>query len=125
MIAARVAPRALAAPHRTRIAARRAAMASSTRSSAASTVVVPPSWLHSRLGNVKVLDATWYMPNWQKNEVADFRVQHIPGAAFFHLDGVADRSIPLPHMMPSAQARGHSTLPAAPRTNCPLAVRAC
>jgi rhodanese-related sulfurtransferase len=70
-------------------------------------VCVRPQWLSSEVAsntNIKVLDATWYMPNWKKNEVEDYKQQRIPGSRFFHVDGIANRGIALPHMLPSEQA---------------------
>lgn len=34
----------------------------------------------------------------------EFKVDRIPGSQFFDIDGVADRSRPLPHMVPSEAA---------------------
>jgi len=51
---------------------------------------------------VKLLDATYYLPNEDKNAAALFAESHIPGARFFDLDKVADTASPLPHMLPSA-----------------------
>lgn len=70
-------------------------------------VCVSPQWLSSEVAantNIKVLDATWYMPNWKKNEVEDHKQQRIPGSTFFHVDGIANRGTALPHMLPSQQA---------------------
>ena len=36
----------------------------------------------------------------------DYLAAHIPGAVFFDVDAVSDRSIPLPHMFPSAEQFG-------------------
>jgi hypothetical protein len=39
-----------------------------------------------------------------KNAVADYQAARIPGSQFFDIDGVADLSIALPHMVPSEHA---------------------
>lgn len=78
-----------------------------------STLSVPPKepvvsvdWLHANLRepDLKVLDASWYMPDEQRNPIQEYQVAHIPGALFFDVDGIADRSTNLPHMLPSEEA---------------------
>ncbi|ONK74447.1 uncharacterized protein A4U43_C03F6340 [Asparagus officinalis] len=68
--------------------------------------VVSCDWLHSNLRDpdVKILDASWYMPNEQRNPFQEYQVAHIPGALFFDVDGISDRSSNLPHMLPSEEA---------------------
>lgn len=68
--------------------------------------VVSADWLHANLKepDVKVLDASWYMPNEQRNPLQEYQVAHIPGALFFDVDGISDRSSNLPHMLPSEEA---------------------
>lgn len=68
--------------------------------------VVSVEWLHANLRepDLKVLDASWYMPGDQRNPLQEYQVAHIPGALFFDLDGIADRTTNLPHMLPSEEA---------------------
>ncbi|CAF2065704.1 unnamed protein product, partial [Brassica napus] len=68
--------------------------------------VVSVDWLHSNLRepDLKVLDASWYMPEEQRNLIQEYQVAHVPGALFFDLDGISDRSTSLPHMLPSEEA---------------------
>ncbi|KAL6847232.1 hypothetical protein ACP4OV_023085 [Aristida adscensionis] len=68
--------------------------------------VVSAEWLHANLKDpdVKVLDASWYMPAEQRNPVQEFQVAHIPGSLFFDVDGISDRTSSLPHMLPSEKA---------------------
>ncbi len=49
-----------------------------------------------------VLDATYYLPNENQDAAALFTQAHLPGARFFNLDQVCDRTSSLPHMLPSA-----------------------
>ena len=66
--------------------------------------LVTPGWVSDRLESLKILDATWYLPSDRrsgKDAVAEYCRERIPGALFFDLDGVADRSTDLPHMLPS------------------------
>ncbi|GAQ88264.1 mercaptopyruvate sulfurtransferase [Klebsormidium nitens] len=58
-------------------------------------------WLQSKLGNVKVLDASWYMPAEQRKPEEEFLACHIPGALFFDIDKVSRTDTDLPHMLPS------------------------
>ncbi|XP_075513819.1 thiosulfate/3-mercaptopyruvate sulfurtransferase 1, mitochondrial-like isoform X3 [Primulina tabacum] len=68
--------------------------------------VMSVEWLHANIREVdwKVLDASWYMPNEQRNPLQEYQVAHIPGALFFDVDGVSDRTSNLPHMLPSEEA---------------------
>src|SRR5690554_5908047 len=61
--------------------------------------------LFERLGDpdLKIVDATWYLPPHPTNAQDDYRKQHLPGAVFFDIDAIADPHSPLPHMLPSAE----------------------
>jgi thiosulfate/3-mercaptopyruvate sulfurtransferase len=63
--------------------------------------VVPPEWLHERLGSedVSVIDASWYLPAHNRNSIAEYATAHIPGAVFFDIDKISDPSSSLPHML--------------------------
>ncbi|MCP5382147.1 MAG: 3-mercaptopyruvate sulfurtransferase [Kordiimonadaceae bacterium] len=65
--------------------------------------LVTTEWLAENLSdpNVRILDATWYLPNSENNAKAEYASSHIPGALYFDIDEIADTDIPLPHMMPS------------------------
>lgn len=64
---------------------------------------VTTDWLAAHLSdpNVVVLDGSWHMPNATRNAQAEYLDGHIPGAVFFDIDGVADNTSDLPHMLPS------------------------
>ena len=70
------------------------------------TTFVSTEWLASRLEDpsIAIVDASWYLPNANRNPAAEFRASHIPGAVHFDLDKVADTGSKLPHMLPSAEA---------------------
>jgi thiosulfate/3-mercaptopyruvate sulfurtransferase len=59
-------------------------------------------WLAGRLGepDIVVLDGSFYLPTQNRNARAEYREKHIPGAVFFDIDDVADKSTDLPHMLP-------------------------
>jgi len=63
--------------------------------------LVSTDWLAAHLGYVRVVDASWYMPDEKREPAKEFEVGHIPGAVFFDIDGIADHSVNLPHMLPS------------------------
>lgn len=70
--------------------------------------LVECDWLATHLHNadVKVLDATWYLPSEQRDGFDDYLHGHIPGAVYFDIDAVADQTSRLPHMLPSAEVFG-------------------
>jgi thiosulfate/3-mercaptopyruvate sulfurtransferase len=67
---------------------------------------VSPEWLKQRLGlkDVKIVDASWYLPAQKRDPKAEFLDGHIPGAVFFDIDKIADRTTDLPHMLPDSAA---------------------
>jgi len=77
----------------------------STQSMSLNEPVVSVDWLHANLKepDMKVLDSSWYMPDEQRNPLQEYQVAHIPGALFFDVDGISDRSTKLPHMLPSEE----------------------
>src|SRR5690242_6524535 len=68
--------------------------------------LVSTDWLAKHLGDgdLRVLDGSWHMPQLQRDPRAEFAQAHIPGAAFFDIDAIADRATDLPHMLPEAKA---------------------
>jgi thiosulfate/3-mercaptopyruvate sulfurtransferase len=69
------------------------------------TILVSPTWLYEMRAsgsNVVVLDASWHMPAAGRNPQKEFEDKRIKGARRFDIDGVADHSSGLPHMLPSA-----------------------
>ena len=71
--------------------------------------VVTSEWLAASLDNpmLRVYDASLYLPTENMDAQDQFRRGHIPGARFFDIDEVADRTNPLPHMAPSAAEFEH------------------
>lgn len=65
---------------------------------------VTTEWLAGHLDDPSVilLDGSWYLPNANRDPRAEYRERHIPGAVFFDIDEVSDKSSTLPHMLPSA-----------------------
>ena len=69
----------------------------------AAEALVSTEWLAEHLGSpdVRVVDATWYLPSQGRDAKAEYAAAHIPGAVYFDIDDIADDSSPLPHMLPS------------------------
>jgi thiosulfate/3-mercaptopyruvate sulfurtransferase len=68
--------------------------------------LVTTAWLSDHLGDpdVRVVDATWYMPAEARSGRAEYEAAHIPGAVFFDIDAIADPGTDLPHMLPTPEA---------------------
>lgn len=67
---------------------------------------VSTDWLAARLGDpdVAVVDGSWHLPTLGRDARQEYLAAHVPGAVFFDIDAVADTTVPLPHMLPSADA---------------------
>lgn len=68
--------------------------------------LVTTEWLAEHLGEpgLVLVDASWYMPALARDGRAEFRQSHLPGAVFFGIDDIADKSTTLPHMLPAPEA---------------------
>ena len=51
--------------------------------------------------NLRIADASWYLPQAGRDPRAEYEAAHIPGAVFFDIDAISDRETDLPHMLPS------------------------
>ena len=67
--------------------------------------LVSTSWLADHLDDpdLRILDATWFMPNEARDAKAEYDAAHIPGARFFDIDDISDQRSELPHMMPPTE----------------------
>lgn len=54
--------------------------------------------------DLAILDAGFFLPSQKRNARAEYAIAHLPGARFFDVDEIADRTTSLPHMLPSAEA---------------------
>ena len=68
--------------------------------------LVNAGWLRDAFErpDVVVLDASWHMPATRRDGASEFELGHVPGSAFFSIDGIADPDSTLPHMVPTAEA---------------------
>jgi thiosulfate/3-mercaptopyruvate sulfurtransferase len=64
--------------------------------------VVSTDWLAGNLGapDLRVVDASYYLPGEGLDPRQEFETQHIPGAVFFDIDAIKDPASDLPHMLP-------------------------
>ena len=67
--------------------------------------LVSTDWLAAHLNdaNVKIIDASYKMPGVLPLPSDDYLAAHIPGAAFFNVNTIADPNDPRPHMYPDAK----------------------
>ncbi len=66
--------------------------------------LVSTDWLEQELGapDLKVIDATAFLPGSGRDARAEYEEAHVPGAVFVDLDEVSDPDSPFPHMLPPA-----------------------
>jgi thiosulfate/3-mercaptopyruvate sulfurtransferase len=66
--------------------------------------LVSTEWLAEHLGapDVRIADASWYLPQAARDAKAEYCAAHIAGAVFFDIDELSDDSSGLPHMLPPA-----------------------
>ena len=48
--------------------------------------LVNTNWLEKNLNEVKILDASWHMPNTNRDAYKEFLSEHIENSQFFDLD---------------------------------------
>jgi thiosulfate/3-mercaptopyruvate sulfurtransferase len=64
--------------------------------------LVTADWLLTHLSapDVRIIDATYFLPGEPRTGRQVYDAHHIPGARFFDIDDVADADTALPHMLP-------------------------
>ena len=67
--------------------------------------LVSTAWLEAHLADpdLRVLDASYYLPDMGRDARAEYEAAHIPGARFFDIDEISDARSALPHMVPPAE----------------------
>lgn len=67
--------------------------------------LVSTDWLkdHLRDPDLRILDASWYLPAEGRDARAEYDAAHIPGARFFDIDEISDQRSDLPHMAPPVE----------------------
>lgn len=68
-------------------------------------LLIEPKTLKSKSveSNVKILDATFFLPDTGLNAEEEYKKKHIPNSVFFDINKIADPKNPLPHMIPSKE----------------------
>ena len=64
--------------------------------------LVSPKWLKDNMANVKIIDASWRL-NGGNACHQEFDKVHIPGALYFDVDEVADKTKSKPHALPAPE----------------------
>jgi thiosulfate/3-mercaptopyruvate sulfurtransferase len=67
--------------------------------------LVSTQWLadHLTAPDLRIVDASWYLPHMNRNGKEEYAAQHIPGAVYFDIDEISDTDSNLPHMLPSPE----------------------
>ena len=67
--------------------------------------LVSTAWLddHLRDPDLRVLDASLYLPGSERDGHEEYNSGHIPGARFFDIDDISDHRSELPHMAPPVE----------------------
>ncbi len=67
--------------------------------------LVSVEWLAKHLGapDLRILDASWFLPGQGRDARAEYEDEHIPGARFFDIDEISDSASDLPHMAPPVE----------------------
>ena len=65
--------------------------------------LVDTNWLEKNLNEVKILDASWHMPNTNRDAYKEFLSEHIQNSQFFDLDENSESDSTLPHMLPTKE----------------------
>jgi thiosulfate/3-mercaptopyruvate sulfurtransferase len=67
--------------------------------------LVSTDWLaaHLKDPDLRILDASWYLPDSGRDARSEYSNAHIPGARFFDIDEISDKRSGLPHMAPQPE----------------------
>ncbi|MDF1802358.1 3-mercaptopyruvate sulfurtransferase [Thalassovita sp.] len=67
--------------------------------------LVSTDWLaaHMKDPDLRILDASMFLPGGDRDAKVEYAQQHIPGARFFDIDEISDLRSDLPHMVPPVE----------------------
>ncbi len=67
--------------------------------------LVSTQWLadHLKSPDLRVFDASWYLPEMERDARGEYDAGHIPGARFFDIDEISDQRSSLPHTVPPVE----------------------
>lgn len=68
-------------------------------------MLVTTQWLADTMGesDLRIVDATYFLPEMDRDAAAEYETQHIPGAVFLNLAELKDDKDPRPSMAPSPE----------------------
>ncbi len=68
-------------------------------------ILVSTEWLAENMGasDLRVVDASYFLPEMGRDAGAEYEAQHIPGAVFLNLKELADTTNPLPNTVPQPE----------------------
>lgn len=67
--------------------------------------LVSTDWLarHLKDPDLRILDASWYLPDMGRDGRAEYAEAHIPGARYVDIDALSDARSAMPHMAPPVE----------------------
>lgn len=67
--------------------------------------LVSTDWLaaHLKDPDLRVIDASWYLPDAKRNARSEYDAAHIPNARFIDLEDISDQRTEVPHMAPPVE----------------------
>ncbi len=67
--------------------------------------LVSCEWLAGEVGasDLRIVDASWHLPDAGRNAAAEYEAAHIPGAVFMNLGDLVDAAAPIDNTLPSAE----------------------
>ena len=67
--------------------------------------LVSTNWLadHIKDPDLRIFDASWYLPGDDRDPQAEYAARHIAGARFFDIEEISDARSELPHMVPEVE----------------------
>jgi thiosulfate/3-mercaptopyruvate sulfurtransferase len=68
-------------------------------------LLVSTEWLAKEIGasDLRIVDATWFMPDGGRNATAEYEGGHVPGAVFMDLEEIADSNSALANTLPQPE----------------------
>lgn len=67
--------------------------------------LVSTTWLAAHINDpdIRIIDASWYLPEAGRDPKQEYDAAHIPNARFFDIDEIADLRTDLPHTVPPVE----------------------
>lgn len=67
--------------------------------------LVSTDWLEQHIDDpdLRILDASWYLPDMNRDAKAEYVAGHIPEARFFDIEEISDQRSAMPHMAPPVE----------------------